>query len=223
MKKKTLLIADDHWPIVDAYAKALTPLDWVDGMWRAENEKELWAQLKARKPDLLLLDIQFGDANGVELSTLVREKHPNIKIVLFTGGTEDKLMKKALLSNVDGFFLKKDSRHEFVDLLTKVISGQSEICKSPSSISVEEELKKKETAQKVNIAKVSLTKRQREILKLYACKGLTVKEVAEELSISPKTVENHRNEIYFRLGNPKNKLALHKAIIELGICEESSL
>lgn len=220
MKPTSILIADDHSLIRVGIAETLQPITYINEIWHANHQKELWALLKAKKPDLLILDIHLGDTNGVELINPIREAYPGCKIVLFTGGTDDETMQKALDSSLDGFFLKIDSKQEIHDVIIRVIKNSHIICKSKSLLNKEQDINKKNTVIKKRLDNLSISPRQFEIFKLSVCERLSVNEIAEKLGLTFKTIEYHKTHIYKRLGIKNNKeknIKLIQAAKELGI------
>lgn len=157
------------------------------------------------KPDLMMVDLSLPDMSGIELTRRIFEKLPQIKIIIVTMHSKVDYMAEAFQAGATGFVIKESAAEGLLKGIETVLKGDY-FLDSAVSAQVVETLKKlpgKET--KINDAHYgTLTAREQEVLRLLA-EGLSSKEIAKMLFISPKTVENHR-------ANLMNKLELHSTI-----------
>jgi DNA-binding NarL/FixJ family response regulator len=157
------------------------------------------------KPDLMMVDLSLPDMSGIQLTRKILAELPQIKIIIVTMHSKVDYMAEAFQAGATGFVVKESAAEGLLKGIETVLKGDY-FLDSAVSTQVVETLKKlpgKET--KINDAVYgTLTAREQEILRLLA-EGLTAKEIAQKLFISPKTVENHR-------ANLMNKLDLHSTI-----------
>ena len=186
---KTIIGRDERYEIVDEAGTGQTALD------RA---------LKS-KPDLMMVDLSLPDMSGIQLTRNVLAKLPQIKIIIVTMHSKVDYIAEAFQAGASGFVVKESAAEGLLKGIETVLKGDH-FLDSAVSTQVVETLKKlpgKET--KINDSLYgTLTAREQEILRLLA-EGLSSKEIAQKLFISPKTVENHRSNIM-------NKLDLHSTL-----------
>ncbi len=151
-------------------------------------------------PDLIVMDISLPKLEGIEATRQIIKNHPGIKIVMLTIHSEERYVYKALDAGAKGYLLKETASEALIGAIKKVMRG--EIFLSPSLPADLLDNYHKMIKSGKNIDKFSrLTNREIEILQLIA-EGHTSKEIAENLYISVKTVENHR-------ANIKNRIDIH--------------
>lgn len=173
-----------------------------------ENAKKTIKNLGANLPDVLLLDINLPDINGIDLSKLLLKKYPDLKIIALTNFEDISFVKRMLKNGVHGYLLKNTDRQELLEAIKAVLSGEQYLHK---------DIKKKLLYQSANKTTtnnllVNLTRREKEVLQAIS-EELTTQEISEKLFISPKTVETHRMNIMSKLG-AKNSVGIIKNAIE---------
>jgi DNA-binding NarL/FixJ family response regulator len=183
---KTIIGRDERYEIVDEAGSGQSALDKVEKL----------------KPDLMMVDLSLPDMSGIQLTRNVLAKMPQIKIIIVTMHSKVDYIAEAFQAGATGFVVKESAAEGLLKGIETVLKG-NHFLDSAVSTQVVEILKKlpgKET--KINDTLYgTLTAREQEILRLLA-EGLSPKEIAQKLFISPKTVENHR-------ANIMNKLDLH--------------
>jgi DNA-binding NarL/FixJ family response regulator len=190
-KNYRVVIADDHEIIrtaVTDYIKQATAEIGAscELLAFAENGLEAIAAVKQYKPDLIFLDISMPLATGVEIIHDIRRWSPDSKIIVFTGVTASSLLTSIVEHEVEGLFSKGSPVEVMRESLPLILQGGRYI--APELLSIIER------GQQV----VSLTERERQVLnKIIA--GKTSNQMAEELFISPKTVEKHRTSLMSKL------------------------
>ncbi len=151
-------------------------------------------------PDLIVMDISLPKLEGIEATRQITKNHPGIKIVMLTIHSEERYVYKALAAGAKGYLLKETASEALIEAIKKVMRGK--IFLSPSLPADLLDNYHKMIKSGKNIDEFSrLTNREIEILQLIA-EGNTSKEIAENLYISVKTVENHR-------ANIKNRIDIH--------------
>ncbi|MEO8254074.1 MAG: response regulator transcription factor [Flavobacterium sp.] len=183
----TVAIVDDH-PIVIEGLKQL--LSGVKGMEICEcfyNGDEILAYMNTRKIDVVLLDITLPTISGIDLCHAIKVAHPTTAILMLSNRSERSMIMQSLQNGASGYLLKNASLDELEKCINEVILGNIVFCKEIKAI-----ISKPANKEEEGIPK--LTKRENEILKLLAS-GKTTAMLAEELYLSPLTVETHRKNI----------------------------
>lgn len=191
------IIADDHEIVRDGLRVALetpgliTP-EGIEVVAEAENGFQALAEVKQHKPHILTLDIAMPLAGGAEVITDIKRWSPDTYIIILTGSNVPGLICSLLDNGVHGMFSKGASLQELYDKLPLILRGGKFI--APEFV---------ETVESHRISQ-TLTDRERQTLNMVIA-GKTNKEIAELMSISPKTVDKHRSSLM-------QKLNVHSAV-----------
>lgn len=189
--KYTAVIADDHQIVRDGLRLALaTPglveAAGIDVVAEAENGLQALAEVKKHKPDILVLDVSMPLAGGAEVITDIKRWSPETAIIILTGSNAPGLIASLLDSGVGGMFSKGASLDELYQNLPLILRGAQYIA--------EPFVEMMDAHQQMKI----LTERERQTLNMILA-GKTNKEMAEQMSISPKTVDKHRSSLMQKL------------------------
>jgi len=203
--KISVMIVDDH-PLFREGLKTIIGRDQrYEIVDEAGSGQKALDKAQKAKPDLMMIDLSLPDMSGIELTRRILEKLPQVKIIIITMHSKVDYIAEAFQAGATGFVIKESAAEGLLKGIDTVLKGDY-FLDSAVSTQVVETLKKlpgKET--KINDAHYgTLTAREQEVLRLLA-EGLSSKEIAKKLFISPKTVENHRT-------NLMNKLELHSTI-----------
>lgn len=206
MSKIRVIIVDDQLLFAESLKTVLeTRSDSIEVISIACNGKEAVKMAEIHKPDLILMDIRMPEMNGVMATKLIREKFPEIKILMLTTFDDDEYIHDALSYGATGFLLKNTPPEELISSINAARNGLVLI--SPS---VAEHLthgmgnnikqqKKNKNLEKAPEWLLKLSKREKQVLKLLS-EGLDNKDIARELFIAEQTVKNHVSLIYSKLG-----------------------
>jgi DNA-binding NarL/FixJ family response regulator len=188
------MIADDHSMIREGL-KTLLELDGdIQVIEEAVDGKDCLEKLEKVKPEVLLLDINMPNTNGLEVLRTLKENKSNIKSIVLTVHNEVEYLMQAIDLGTDGYVLKDSDSAELKRAIYTVVDGETYI--QPSLIP---ELNAKRISKNEDDSKISdLTKRELEVLKLLSV-GMYNKEIAEKLEISERTVKNHVSNIFKKL------------------------
>lgn len=159
----------------------------------AENGNDLLTQLLETEdlPDLLLCDLEMPVMNGVDVTKAISSSYPQIKIVILSSHYEPSLILKMLEIGASAFMPKNEKPNEFYLTITNVIEKGFHY--NDYIVQLIREKMLFGTPKKTSIS-INLTPREEEVLKLI-CDQKTNKEIGEEIFISPRTVEGHRNKL----------------------------
>jgi DNA-binding NarL/FixJ family response regulator len=162
----------------------------------AESAGELFRLLPSRPVDLVLLDINLPDVWGVDVARRLRREYPDIKILAVSAENTSETIQAMIEAGIDGFISKQQSDpDELASAIRTVISGVEYFGRDVASIIYKVYVAKKKTA----VVTEEFTAREREII-LLCRKGLLCKEIAAQLHISMSTVNNHKQNIFHKLG-----------------------
>jgi len=200
MSKIKVLLVDDHQIVRDGIFALLIKEHDIEIVGEASNGDELFEKLKFIKPDIIILDISLPKMSGIEIAGILAKDYPEIRIIVFSSYTDEETIFKSIRAGAKGFLPKDSMREDLVEAIKKVNQGFEYLSdKIPNTILMDYIKKAGTQEEKFNNSKLSsLTKREREILKLIA-EGMSYKEIGNELFISVRTVETHKNNILQKL------------------------
>lgn len=196
-KHYTILLADDHSILRAGLCSILNSKSDFDVVAEVDNGMDAIKTALAIKPDLLLTDLSMPKMNGTEAISEIKKRLPEIKCLVLTMHTSEEHIRMALNAGADGYVLKDDSHEELLTAIKTVLSGKTYLSPSICGNVVSGYLNSA-TANKPVSAWELLTRREKEIIKLIA-EGNRSKDIAEQLSISIKTVEKHRSNLMKKL------------------------
>jgi len=203
-----IAITDDHVMVLQGIASMLQNIDEVNVVGTYKNGAETLEFIQKDTPDVLLLDINLPDINGIDLSKRLLKKYPDLKIIAITSFDDISFVKRMLKNGVHGYLLKNTDKLELIAAITTVLSGELFIQKD-----IHKKLLSQTTSKPTdNGLKPNLTRREHDVL-VAISEELTTQEISEKLFISPKTVETHRMNIMSKLG-AKNSVGIIKIAIE---------
>lgn len=184
-----LLIVDDHPMWRDAVARDLTARGY-DVVATAGSVQQARDRARATRPDLVLMDMNLpdGDGDGVEATRAILENVPSARVLVLSASSERSDVLDAVRAGAQGYLLKSAGAQELVDAVEATVAGRAVFTPELAGL-VLAELRGREQQPAPDPAGV-LTPRESEILRMVA-KGLTSKQIATRLELSPRTVENH--------------------------------
>ena len=213
MKPIKIIIADDHDVIIDGLMALLNTEKDLQFVGRANNGKLLLEVVKNKPVDLIILDIDMPEMNGVEAAEKLKEKNIDLKILVLTMYNTPDFIANLLRHGVDGYMLKNSSKKELLQAIRSVMNNQtfysSEVTQTMMDSFRNERTRFDNAPQ--------LTEREKDIVRLIADE-YTSREIGEKLFISYHTVERHRKNIIAKLG-VKNVAGLVKYAIKNGLSE----
>lgn len=188
----SVIIADDHPIFLGGIKAILERHPEIELAGEAYNGDAAWELVLQKRPDVAVLDIDMPGLDGLQIARRVMRQKLNVGLVMLTMHKREELFREALDLGVLGYLLKDDMAADVVKCIRVVSTGDHFIAPALSSYLI-----RGKTADSGPLTNLSAT--QRDVLKLIA-KGMSSKEIASELGISHRTVENHR----FRIGEKLN-------------------
>lgn len=189
-----VMIADDHVLIREGIKQLLEFDGTIKVIAEAGNGIECLDKLEKYNPDVLLLDINMPEINGIEVLKKIKENNKQIKVLMLTVHNEIEYLINALDSGVDGYIMKDAEFAELKKAIQMIIN-----CKQYIQPSLIPALNSKLANRDIEKDKVeSLTKREKEVL-IQVVNGMSNKEIATNLDISERTVKNHISNIFKKI------------------------
>lgn len=196
-----VFIVDDHPMVVEGMRSMLQQLGGVEVCGHATNARSCLGYFVKNTADVVLLDINLPDQNGIEVCKQLLQQKPQLKIIALTNFDQLTYIQRMKEAGAKGYLLKNASLGEMEQSIQAVTSGQ-EYWLGRDNL--------KDTIKDHN--QIKLTRREVEVLKLIA-DGLTNQEIAEKLFVSASTIDSHRKNLISKL-NVKNTAALVRIALE---------
>jgi DNA-binding NarL/FixJ family response regulator len=194
-----VLIADDQALFRRGLFVVLGTEDGVEVVAEAENGQEAIEKARELAPDVVLMDVRMPKVNGIEAAATIRADLPSTKILMLTVSDEEEDLYEAIKAGANGYLLKEISVEEVAESIRSVMQGQSLISPSMASKLLSEfNALVRRAEDRQQFPAPALTNREIEVLRLVA-KGMSNREIAEELYISENTVKNHVRNILEKL------------------------
>lgn len=198
-----IYLVEDH-PLVTEGIKAI--FDKEDGMnctHSFDNGKDLLVKLHIHQPDVIVMDINLPDTNGIDLCKIVKDQYPSILVIALSINNEKSIIKKMMENGANGYILKDAAKYEIVDAIKAVMQR-----KTYFSISASNTLKKPDERKLP-----ALTRREKEIL-IKISDGLTNQQIADQLFVDVSTVSSHRKNMLAKYDVPNTAQLIKLAITE---------
>lgn len=189
-----VLLVDDHAIVTDGLLALLNDQPDLNIKGVARNGREAIDMVSVLKIDIVLMDIDMPEMNGIEATKVLKKDFPDLKIVILTMHDEKAMIRMLLDIGADGYLLKNSSKDEVLKAFANVHNGIQHISEEVNTVLLTTE-KAAERDGKLS----ELTEREIEILKFIA-EGLSNKEIGDKLFISHRTVDTHRTNLMQKLG-----------------------
>jgi DNA-binding NarL/FixJ family response regulator len=202
MNKIRIVLADDHAVLRSGLKSLLNSSPQFEVIGEAENGLQAINMVETLKPTVLLLDLSMPDMNGIDCIKEIRSRGLNCPILVLTMYDDEEYITEVMRSGANGYVLKKSADTELMECIIKIHTGQKYLNESLSQSLLNRIQHTLTDAPDHQSPYVLLSTREREVLRFLA-HGHTNSEIANMLSLSPKTVDTYRSRIM-------NKLNLHK-------------
>lgn len=198
-----LVLSDDHRVLRESLRRSLEAQGFeVAG--EAGDGVEAVELAVALKPDVVLMDVTMPVLGGIEATRRIRQRVPEVRVVMLTMHADEATMAEAIRMGADGYLVKDCSTDEIAETLRQVASGRTAFSQDVAVSMLAE-------VQALPAAEELVSKREEDVLQLIA-DGCSSAEVAERLFISQKTVKNHLASIYHKLDARDRTQAVLRAV-----------
>lgn len=197
IKKITVLLADDHRILREGIRSLLEKEPDIEVVAEASEGGEAVAKAQQLSPDLVLMDITMPGMNGLEATRQIKALKPGVKVLILTMHESNQYISQFLRSGASGYVLKDTAAQELVGAIRAVNQGDAFLYPSIARMLLEEYLQKVQNGEESG-SYDGLTDREREVLRMVA-EGKTNKEIADDLSLSVRTVQAHRANLMGKL------------------------
>lgn len=196
--KTTIIIADDHPLFLSGLRQIIQTRENLRIIGEASNGASALRLIGEKKPDIAILDLDMPKMNGLEVVKKINTKKLFVKVIILTMYSQPDIFSKAMDLGIMGYVLKASAVSDIISCIKTVNSGKRFISPEISEY-VLQRGNQFDKGIKTKLGLTELSPTQRKILSLIAANKTTA-EIAKELFISPKTVENHRSHICAKLG-----------------------
>lgn len=207
-----LIIADDHQLLIEGLTSILSEVKNIQLLKPVNNGRQLISSLKLNDADIVLLDLNMPDMDGIKTLEILKNDFPKLKVIVLTNYNQPQLIEEVKKLGARGYLLKNSPSNILKEVIKNVAEGElyfelkTSINSDNHAFYIDDFMKKHK-----------LTKREVEIIKMIS-RELTSKEIADNLFISEFTVSTHRRNIMKKL-NIKNVAGLLKFAQQHGITD----
>ena len=208
MNPLKIFVVDDHKLVRDGIRAMLLGNMSFKVAGTAGTAAEFFSYVNEVQPDICVLDIQLPGKNGVEISKQLKDQHPQIKILILTAMKDDAPVKECRSIGVEGMISKDSGKETYLEALEALKAGRTFYAGQFTELLLK-------ASQGKSDKLMLLSERELDFVKTFA-KGLSHKEIADQLHISPRTVEVHKKNVMDKL-QFKSDVDLVKFAIKEGL------
>jgi len=217
MSKIRIFLADDHLILREGIRLLLEKVPDIEMVGEADDGEEAVTGVEQLMPDVVLMDITMPRLNGLEATRQIKQKHPQIKVLILTMHETDQYLSEMLEAGASGYIVKATNSIELISAIRAVNQGDVHLYPSIARMLVEDYLQRVSAGEE-KVSYNGLTPREREILR-HIAEGKQNREIGDLLSISVRTVQAHRTNLMDKLGAHDRtelvKYAIRRGIINL--------
>lgn len=214
----TVVLAEDHVIVRDGLRILLNLSGEIKIIGEANTGQEAVKLAQSLKPDVIIMDVAMPILNGIEATRQIKLASPDCKILILSAHGDDEYVERLVELGASGYLVKQNSGQVLIHAIREIVSGKSYFSKSIASRIRQQEEQSRLRGEKGSVRK-KLTLRESEVLQMVA-EGYANKQIAEQLSISIKTVEKHRQQLMDKL-NIHQTAGLTRHAIDCGMVEAS--
>ncbi len=196
MQNVTILLVDDHVLIRQGCRRILEHSDGLSVVGEAQTGEEAFEKIEELRPNLVLMDLNLPGVGGLEMTRRIRSQFPKVKVLILSLHTQENYVYRALEAGASAYIVKQGGARELEGAIDAVTSGHMYLSPLVSQPIVDVYLKY--APREMGLEGSLLTNKEREVLVLLT-QGLSSKEAAQQLQLSPQTVDVHRKNIMKKL------------------------
>ncbi len=197
MKEIKILVVDDHALVRDGIISMLNKVEDFKVIGEASDGQEAIVKNETLNPDIILMDIMLGETNGIETTKVIKAQDPEVNVIILSMDISEKYITEAVNIGASGYIPKDIKKELLIDGIRKVYDGKKFFDEQVSDIIFKKLYSDTNQGPKKK-ADRALSDREIEVLTLIA-NGVANKDIAEQLFISVRTVDAHRNNILQKL------------------------
>ncbi len=192
-----IALAEDNPNLAISIAKNIRSFENTELLFVASNGIDLLHKIPSQIPDIILMDINMPEMDGIETTRRIRMLFPNVKIIMLTVFDEEDKIFQSILAGASGYLLKDEKPGRILAALEEALEGGAPMSPAIAAKSLEI-IRNKKSKSNTPVQNFNLTKRELEILEQIAT-GNSYQFIADRLFVSPKTVRKHIENIYTKL------------------------
>jgi two-component system, NarL family, response regulator NreC len=213
MSKIRLLLVDDHQIVRAGLRMLFAAEEDMEIVGEASGGEEALQLVSVLQPDVVIMDVAMPGMNGIEATRRIKEIAPDLAVLALTMHEDEQYFFEMLSVGASGYIPKRAAPDDLVAAIRAVYQGNVFLHATLAKFLMHDVLPRHESRRVSEVEE--LTPREREVLTLIA-EGLTSREIAEKLVVSPKTVDRHRENIMGKL-NLHNRVELVRYAMERGL------
>lgn len=194
----TVFLAEDHRMVREGFRLLIETQSDIKVIGEAGNGREAVRQATKLNPDVVLMDIEMPELNGIEATRQISETSPSTKVIILSMYSTPQHISRAFKAGARGYILKESAGDDVIKAIQTVHSGKIFMCSEISEVVVSQYIKDNRTGE-LDDPLARLSSREREILQLLV-EGKSNTKIAELLFLSPKTIETYRSHLMQKLG-----------------------
>jgi DNA-binding NarL/FixJ family response regulator len=191
-----ILLADDHAIIRQGLRSLLEKEPDIEVVGEAEDGRKALELVRELVPDIVVMDITMPNLNGIDATSRIVREFPNVKVIALSIHSNRRFIADMLKAGASGYILKECLFEEFVEAIRTVSTGGVHLSPKITGVVIDDYVERLLT--KAGLPTPVLTEREHEVLQLIA-EGKSMKRIASELHVSPKTIEANRHQIIKKL------------------------
>lgn len=193
LSKSKILLVDDHRVVIEGIKSALKEHPEFEVVGEVTDGLDAVESANTLKPDIMILDISMPGLSGVEVAKKIKQVAPKIKIIIYTMHADKEFVIDLFKAGISAYVLKDDPLSDLI-LSLKAVKGGGTYFSTMAPTVLLKHMKELEERGNSEDPYISLSHREREVFQ-HLAEGMTIKDIAEKLFISPKTVESHKYNI----------------------------
>lgn len=197
MANVKIALADDHKIVRDGIKTMLESQPEIEVVVEASNGNEILEKLQDALVDLVIMDINMPEKDGIQATKEIKEKHPNVKVLALTMSNDDLHIRQMIQAGASGYIMKSAGRTDLKNAIEAIMSGKHYFSDEATQSIMMDLVKGK--GKSTTMDAVHITDRELEILELIV-QEYTNQEIAEKLYISSRTVDAHRRNLLQKTG-----------------------
>lgn len=203
-----IYLVEDHQIVREGIKSLLQAKASFEVIGETATAENLVLELESKSPDLVITDITLPGMDGIELTRLLKNRQPSIRVLIVSMHADEKLITNSLEAGADGYLLKDFHNDELLIAIDKIMLGDKFLSRGASEVLTQNILK---NASESASAKVTISPREKQIIEFISL-GLNNKEIAEKILLSTSTVDAHRYNILKKLEVKNTAEMITKAI-----------